>query len=87
MKDRNMPYPVYPMPNGMPCPPMNGMMPPPMPPYKGYDGQNGYKGYDGYKNHDMIEQKLASLDKRVTHLENVVGSTNTNYASSNFQIM
>ena len=86
MKDRNMPYPVYPMPYGMPggqCPPM-GMMPnmPVMPPYKGHE-----KGHDGYKSHEMMEQKLAALDKRVTNLENLVGASGAGYSTSNYQVM
>ena len=91
MKDRNVPYPVYPAP--MPgMPPMGGMPCGPMPPMGGMPPMNNMPSMPAptippmHKNHEMIEQKLASLDKRITHLENLVGST-TNYNASNFQVM
>jgi len=86
MKDRNVPYPVYPMNQGMPM--MNQCMPAgPMPPMSGMPPMQNIPAIPPMpKHHDMCEQKLVSLEKRVAHLENLVGTTGS-YNASNFQVM
>lgn len=91
-KDRNcgVPYPIYPMPNpnmmpnmGMPMG-MPNMMPNMMP-NTGMPNM-GTTNMPSQNYSTDINNQINNLEKRVTALENMVG-TNTNYNPNNFQIM
>lgn len=100
-KDRNcgcnnMPYPMYPSYQGMM--PMNpGIMPIPNMPMNTM-AQNNFGNMDYMpqisQSNNSIEQQLSSLanqvnslERRIISLENLVGSPNSKYNNSNYQVM
>lgn len=93
-KDRNCgatPYPIYPMGNqGMPMVPImpNQMAPNQMVPNQMIAPNQMPMNYNGNIEQQLnnLSTQVTNLERRVSSLEGLVGS-NTNYNTSNFQMM
>ena len=83
-KDRNCGngFPVYPnyIPNMMPGVPNMGMMP------YGMD-MNYSQGGDYSQMFSKLNSQISSLERRVSNLENLVGSNSNTYNNSNYQML
>lgn len=72
-EERNFaPYPIY--------PPYQGMGPMPF-------GMPNMPITCSSSDNNNIEQRISNLEQRVNKLENVIGGTNNNYNSSNYQML